>query len=100
MVHGFQLFEIWQRHSVDGGADFFDFQASYKKAAGSKMLLCFSFLYDVPLECQIERLDHGFLFCCMDHVLEILSHAKACVRCLWKSLGLVIHVHQQSRCPK
>ncbi|OAY63290.1 E3 ubiquitin protein ligase RIN2 [Ananas comosus] len=35
MVHGFQLFEIWQRHSMDSGADFFDFQASYKKAAGS-----------------------------------------------------------------
>ncbi|OEL24920.1 E3 ubiquitin protein ligase RIN2 [Dichanthelium oligosanthes] len=35
MVHGFQLFDIWQRHLMESGADFLDFQKSYKQAAGS-----------------------------------------------------------------
>ncbi|KAL6896770.1 hypothetical protein ACP4OV_007342 [Aristida adscensionis] len=35
MGHGFQLFDIWQRHLMDSGADFLDFQKSYKQAAGS-----------------------------------------------------------------
>ncbi|XP_072957109.1 E3 ubiquitin protein ligase RIN2-like isoform X1 [Typha angustifolia] len=34
MVHGFQLFDIWQRHLVDSGGDCFNFQTSYKKVAG------------------------------------------------------------------
>ncbi|CAN6168099.1 unnamed protein product [Urochloa humidicola] len=35
MVYGFQLFDIWQRHLMESGADFLDFQKSYKQAAGS-----------------------------------------------------------------
>ncbi|KAL6639327.1 hypothetical protein ACP70R_023057 [Stipagrostis hirtigluma subsp. patula] len=35
MVHGFQLFDIWQRHLMDSGSDFLDFPKSYKQAAGS-----------------------------------------------------------------
>ncbi|KAJ1290924.1 hypothetical protein BS78_02G279500 [Paspalum vaginatum] len=35
MVHGFQLFDIWQRHVMESGTDFLDFQKSYKQAAGS-----------------------------------------------------------------
>ncbi|KAF8700809.1 hypothetical protein HU200_034169 [Digitaria exilis] len=35
MVHGFQLFDIWQRHLMESDADFLDFQKSYKQAAGS-----------------------------------------------------------------
>ncbi|CAN6183386.1 unnamed protein product [Urochloa humidicola] len=35
MVYGFQLFDIWQRHVMESGADFLDFQKSYKQAAGS-----------------------------------------------------------------
>lgn len=35
MVHGFQLIDIWQRHLMESGADFLDFQKSYKQAAGS-----------------------------------------------------------------
>uniref|UniRef100_A0A0D9WYV1 E3 ubiquitin-protein ligase synoviolin-like TPR repeats domain-containing protein n=1 Tax=Leersia perrieri TaxID=77586 RepID=A0A0D9WYV1_9ORYZ len=35
MVHGFQLFDIWQRHQMDSGVDYLDFQKSYKQAAGS-----------------------------------------------------------------
>jgi len=38
MVHGFQLFDIWQRHLMESGADFLDFQKSYKQAAGDKLL--------------------------------------------------------------
>uniref|UniRef100_A0A804QCG5 RING-type E3 ubiquitin transferase n=1 Tax=Zea mays TaxID=4577 RepID=A0A804QCG5_MAIZE len=30
-----QLFDIWQRHLMESGADFLDFQKSYKQAAGS-----------------------------------------------------------------
>ncbi|KAG2636960.1 hypothetical protein PVAP13_2NG496800 [Panicum virgatum] len=35
MVHGFQLFDIWQRHLMESGTDFLDFQKSYKQVAGS-----------------------------------------------------------------
>ncbi|KAE8791874.1 E3 ubiquitin protein ligase RIN2-like [Hordeum vulgare] len=35
MVHGFQLFDIWQRHLMDSGVDYLDFQKTYKQAAGS-----------------------------------------------------------------
>ncbi|CAD6223775.1 unnamed protein product [Miscanthus lutarioriparius] len=35
MVHGFQLFDIWQQHLMESGTDFLDFQKSYKQAAGS-----------------------------------------------------------------
>uniref|UniRef100_A0A0E0LKP8 CUE domain-containing protein n=1 Tax=Oryza punctata TaxID=4537 RepID=A0A0E0LKP8_ORYPU len=35
MVHGFQLFDIWQRHQMDSGVDYLDFQKTYKQAAGS-----------------------------------------------------------------
>ncbi|KAG0544937.1 hypothetical protein BDA96_02G319100 [Sorghum bicolor] len=35
MVHGFQLLDIWQRHLMESGTDFLDFQKSYKQAAGS-----------------------------------------------------------------
>ncbi|KAG8100050.1 hypothetical protein GUJ93_ZPchr0013g33988 [Zizania palustris] len=35
MVHGFQLFDIWQRHLMDSGVDYLDFQKSYKQTAGS-----------------------------------------------------------------
>ncbi|XP_062189038.1 E3 ubiquitin protein ligase RIN2-like [Phragmites australis] len=53
MVHGFQLFDIWQRHLMDSGADFLDFQKSYKQAAGSfsewrgKLIRNFSFAIDL-----------------------------------------------------
>uniref|UniRef100_A0A453BIX0 Zinc finger C3HC4 RING-type domain-containing protein n=1 Tax=Aegilops tauschii subsp. strangulata TaxID=200361 RepID=A0A453BIX0_AEGTS len=35
MVHGFQLLDIWQRHLMDSGVDYLDFQKTYKQAAGS-----------------------------------------------------------------
>ncbi|PAN13947.1 hypothetical protein PAHAL_2G374100 [Panicum hallii] len=35
MVHGFQFFDISQRHLMESGTDFLDFQKSYKQAAGS-----------------------------------------------------------------
>jgi hypothetical protein len=38
MVHGFQLFDIWQHHLMESGADFLDLQKSYKQAAGDKLL--------------------------------------------------------------
>jgi len=38
MVHGFLLFDIWQRHLMESGTDFHDFQKSYKQAAGDKLL--------------------------------------------------------------
>jgi autocrine motility factor receptor len=38
MVHGFQLFDIWQRHLMDSGVDYLDFQKTYKQAAGDKLL--------------------------------------------------------------
>ncbi|TVU39167.1 hypothetical protein EJB05_12574 [Eragrostis curvula] len=53
MVHGFQLFDIWQRHLMDSGADFLDFQKSYKQAAGSfselrgKLIRNFGFAIDL-----------------------------------------------------
>ncbi|XP_062187100.1 E3 ubiquitin protein ligase RIN2-like isoform X2 [Phragmites australis] len=53
MVHGFQLFDTWQRHLMDGGADFLDFQKSYKQAAGSfsewrgELIRNFSFSIDL-----------------------------------------------------
>ncbi|KAK3125012.1 hypothetical protein QOZ80_7BG0598800 [Eleusine coracana subsp. coracana] len=53
MVHGFQLFDIWHRHLMDSGADFLDFQKSYKQAAGSfselrgKLIRNFGFAIDL-----------------------------------------------------
>ncbi|XP_008796807.2 E3 ubiquitin protein ligase RIN2-like [Phoenix dactylifera] len=35
IVHGFQLLEIWQRHSIDSGGDFLGSNTSYKIVAGS-----------------------------------------------------------------
>ncbi|KAG1362185.1 E3 ubiquitin protein ligase RIN2 [Cocos nucifera] len=35
IVHGFQLLEIWQRHSIDSGGDYLGSDTSYKTAAGS-----------------------------------------------------------------
>jgi hypothetical protein len=46
MVHGFQLFDIWQRHLMESGADFLDFQKSYKQAAGDKLLFPLLWLAD------------------------------------------------------
>ncbi|KQK16229.1 E3 ubiquitin protein ligase RIN2 [Brachypodium distachyon] len=53
MVHGFQLFDIWQRHLMDSGVDYLDFQKSYKQAAGSfsewrgKLIRNFGFVIDL-----------------------------------------------------
>lgn len=46
MVHGFQLFDIWQQHLMDSGADFLEFQKSYKQAAGEMRLSSHLLLVD------------------------------------------------------
>ncbi|CAM0905876.1 unnamed protein product [Alopecurus aequalis] len=53
MVHGFQLFDIWQRQLMDSGVDYLDFQKTYKQAAGSfsewrgKLVRNFGFFIDL-----------------------------------------------------
>jgi autocrine motility factor receptor len=53
MVHGFQLVDIWQRHLMDSGVDYLDFQKTYKQAAGSfsewrgKVIRNFGFVIDL-----------------------------------------------------
>ncbi|KAL5198914.1 hypothetical protein ABZP36_002426 [Zizania latifolia] len=53
MVHGFQLFDIWQQHLMDSGVDYLDFQKSCKQAAGSfsewrgRLIRNFGFVIDL-----------------------------------------------------
>ncbi|KAL5677942.1 hypothetical protein ACJX0J_014073, partial [Zea mays] len=87
MVHGFQLFDIWQQHLMESGADFLDLQKSYKQAAGSfsewRGKLTRNFGFAIDLISLLMSLGHysmifwlrGMAFHLVDAVLLLNSRA-------------------------
>ncbi|KAF2922822.1 hypothetical protein DAI22_07g142600 [Oryza sativa Japonica Group] len=96
MVHGFQLFDIWQRHQMDSGVDYLDFQKTYKQAAGSfsewrgRLVRNFGFVID--LISLLMSLGHysmifwlrGMAFHLVDAVL--LLNLRALIASFWKRI--------------
>uniref|UniRef100_A0A0E0I0U9 CUE domain-containing protein n=3 Tax=Oryza TaxID=4527 RepID=A0A0E0I0U9_ORYNI len=61
MVHGFQLFDIWQRHQMDSGVDYLDFQKTYKQAA-----------------VQVEQSMSHFLYMRLLNYLNFTTRVQSC----------------------
>ncbi|KAL5197084.1 hypothetical protein ABZP36_000596 [Zizania latifolia] len=87
IVHGFQLFDIWQQHMMDSGVDYLDFQKSYKQTAGSfsewRDMLIRNFGFVIDLISLLMSLGHysmifwlrGMAFHLVDAVLLLNSRA-------------------------